>query len=427
MQTVVDELAVKGKAARKAARQLAKTSGKAKNQALLNVVDGLKSRQEDILEANERDIEAGRNKGLPEYYLDRMMLDPERLAAIADDIRSVAALPDPVGEIMEMRVMPNGLQVGRRRVPLGVVGVIYESRPNVTVDISTLCLKSGNAVILRGGSDTINSNTALANAIREAVSDAGVTADAVQLFESTDRDLVGRMLEARDYIDLLIPRGGQELVNRVARDATMPAITGGVGVCHTYVDSEADLDKAADIVFNAKVQRYSVCNAMDTMIVHSSVAPGFLPVMADRFAEAGVEMRCDRRALSLIGPTGETIGLNATSATEEDWRTEFLALIAGVRVVDSLDEALDHIDRYGSGHSDAIVTEDYSAAMRFLDEVDSSAVFVNCSTRFNDGGEFGLGAEVAISTNKFHARGPMGLRELTSYKWTVMGNGQVRT
>ena len=427
MQTVVDELAVKGKAARKAARQLAKTSGKAKNQALLNVVDGLKSRQEDILEANERDIEAGRNKGLPEYYLDRMMLDPERLAAIADDIRSVAALPDPVGEIMEMRVMPNGLQVGRRRVPLGVVGVIYESRPNVTVDISTLCLKSGNAVILRGGSDTINSNTALANVIREAISDAGVTADAVQLFESTDRDLVGRMLEARDYIDLLIPRGGQELINRVARDATMPAITGGVGVCHTYVDSEADLDKAADIVFNAKVQRYSVCNAMDTMIVHSSVAPGFLPVMADRFAEAGVEMRCDRRALSLVGPTGETIGLNATSATEEDWRTEFLALIAGVRVVDSLDEALDHIDRYGSGHSDAIVTEDYSAAMRFLDEVDSSAVFVNCSTRFNDGGEFGLGAEVAISTNKFHARGPMGLRELTSYKWTVMGNGQVRT
>ena len=336
-------------------------------------------------------------------------------------------LPDPVGEILEMRVVPNGLQVGRRRVPLGVVGVIYESRPNVTVDISTLCLKSGNAVILRGGSDTINSNTALANVIREAVSDAGVTADAVQLFESTDRELVGRMLKAREYIDLLIPRGGQELINRVASDATMPAITGGVGVCHTYVDGEADLDKAADIVFNAKVQRYSVCNAMDTMIVHSSVAPGFLPVMADRFAEAGVEMRCDRRALSLIGPTDGVGGLKTTAATEEDWSTEFLALISGVRVVDSLDEALEHIEKYGSGHSDAIVTEDYSAAMRFLDEVDSSAVFVNCSTRFNDGGEFGLGAEVAISTNKFHARGPMGLRELTSYKWTVMGNGQVRT
>ena len=427
MQTVVDELAVKGKAARKAARQLAKTTGKAKNQALLNIADGLKSRQEDILEANERDVEAGRGKGLPEYYLDRMMLNPERLSGIADDVRSVAALPDPVGEILEMRVVPNGLQVGRRRVPLGVVGVIYESRPNVTVDISTLCLKSGNAVILRGGSDTINSNTALANVIREAVSDAGVTEDAVQLFESTDREMVGRMLKAREYIDLLIPRGGQDLINRVAQEAAMPAITGGVGVCHTYVDRKADLDKAADIVFNAKVQRYSVCNAMDTMIVHSSVAPSFLPVMAGRFAEAGVEMRCDRRALSLIGPTDGMSGLKTTTATEEDWSTEFLALIAGVRVVDSLDEALEHIEKYGSGHSDAIVTEDYSAAMRFLDEVDSSAVFVNCSTRFNDGGEFGLGAEVAISTNKFHARGPMGLRELTSYKWTVMGNGQVRT
>ena len=273
MQTLVDELAVKGKAARKAARQLAKTTGKVKNQALLNIADGLKSRQEDILEANERDVDAGRQKGLPEYYLDRMMLNPERLSGIADDVRGVATLPDPVGEILEMRVMPNGLQVGRRRVPLGVVGVIYESRPNVTVDISTLCLKSGNAVILRGGSDTINSNTALANVIREAISGAGVTEDAVQLFESTDRDLVGRMLKAREHIDLLIPRGGQELINRVAQEASMPAITGGVGVCHTYVDREADLDKAADIVFNAKVQRYSVCNAMDTMIVHSSVAP----------------------------------------------------------------------------------------------------------------------------------------------------------
>ena len=326
-----------------------------------------------------------------------------------------------------MRSMPNGLQVGRRRVPLGVVGVIYESRPNVTVDISTLCLKSGNAVILRGGSDTIDSNTALANVIRQAVAEAGAPEDAVQLFQSTDRELVGRMLEAREYIDLLIPRGGQELINRVARDAKMPAITGGVGVCHTYVDKEANLDMAADIVFNAKVQRYSVCNAMDTLLVHSAVAPAYLPKMASRFAEAGVEMRCDRRALSLLGPSNGGGALQVLPASEDDWSTEFLALIAGVRVVDSLDDALDHIQTYGSGHSDAIVTEDYSAAMRFVDEVDSSAVFVNCSTRFNDGGQFGLGAEVAISTNKFHARGPMGLKELTSYKWTVMGTGQVRT
>ena len=326
-----------------------------------------------------------------------------------------------------MKTVPNGLQVGRRRVPLGVVGVIYESRPNVTVDISTLCLKSGNAVILRGGSDTINSNTALANIIREAVADAGAPENAVQLIESTDRELVGQMLEARDYIDLLIPRGGQELINRVARDAKMPAITGGVGVCHTYVDKEADLDMALDIVFNAKVQRYSVCNAMDTLLVHSAVAPAYLPRMAGKFAQAGVEMRCDRRALSLIGPSNGSGAFQVIPASEEDWSTEFLALIAGVRVVDSLDDALDHIETYGSGHSDAIVTEDYSAAMRFVDEVDSSAVFVNCSTRFNDGGQFGLGAEVAISTNKFHARGPMGLKELTSYKWTVLGSGQVRT
>ena len=395
--------------------------------ALLNIADSIVEHQETILDANRLDLDAGAEKGLPEYYLDRMMLNRERLEAIASDVRSVAGLPDPVGEVIEMKTVANGLQVGRRRVPLGVVGVIYESRPNVTVDISTLCLKSGNAVILRGGSDTINSNTALAKVIREAVSDAGAPANAVQLIESTDRELVGQMLEAKEYIDLLIPRGGQELINRVARDARMPAITGGVGVCHTYVDKEADLDMALDIVFNAKVQRYSVCNAMDTLLVHSTVAPAYLPGIAGKFAEAGVEMRCDRRALSLIGPSNGSGVLQVIPASEEDWSTEFLALIAGVRVVDSLDDALDHIETYGSGHSDAIVTEDYSAAMRFVDEVDSSAVFVNCSTRFNDGGQFGLGAEVAISTNKFHARGPMGLKELTSYKWTVMGTGQVRT
>ena len=427
MKTMTDELVHKGGAARIAARQLAKVSGGVRNQALLNIADRVVGEQDAILDANRIDLDAGRQKGLPEYYLDRMMLDPERLEAIASDVRSVASLHDPVGEIIEMRSMPNGLQVGRRRVPLGVVGVIYESRPNVTVDISTLCLKSGNAVILRGGSDTINSNTALADVIRQAVAEAGAPENAVQLFQSTDRELVGRMLEAREYIDLLIPRGGQELINRVARDAKMPAITGGVGVCHTYVDKEADLDMAADIVFNAKVQRYSVCNAMDTLLVHSTVAPAYLPKMASRFAEARVEMRCDRRALSLLGPTNGSGELTVSPASEDDWSTEHLALIAGVRVVDSLDDALDHIQTYGSGHSDAIVTEDYSAAMRFVDEVDSSAVFVNCSTRFNDGGQFGLGAEVAISTNKFHARGPMGLKELTSYKWTVMGTGQVRT
>ena len=425
--TTTDELTRKGEAAKTAARELAKTTGGVRNQALLNIADRVARDQRAILHANRLDLDAGRQKGLPEYYLDRMTLNPERLDAIASDVRGVAALPDPVGETLEMRTMPNGLQVGRRRVPLGVVGVIYESRPNVTVDISSLCLKSGNTVILRGGSDTINSNTALAGIIRQAVADAGAPKNAVQLIESTDRQLVGQMLEARDYIDLLIPRGGQELINRVARDARMPAITGGVGVCHTYVDSQADLDMAVDIVFNAKVQRYSVCNAMDTLLVHSSVAPAYLPKIARRFAEAGVQMRCDRRALTVMGPANGSEEPRAIPASEDDWSTEHLALIAGVRVVDSLDDALRHIETYGSGHSDAIVTEDYTAAMRFVDEVDSSAVFVNCSTRFNDGGQFGLGAEVAISTNKFHARGPMGLRELTSYKWTVMGAGQVRT
>ena len=422
----VDELAVKGGAARAAARALAKTSGALRNRALLNVAEGLRARQEDILAANERDLSAGERGGLPTHYLDRMALTPERLDAIADDVRGVAALPDPVGEIIDMKTVANGLQVGRRRVPLGVIGVIYESRPNVTVDISALCVKSGNAAILRGGSDTIRSNAALAAVIRDAVADAGAPKNAVQLFESTDRALVGRMLKAREHIDLLIPRGGQALIDRVAREAAMPAITGGVGVCHTYVDAAANLDMASEIVFNAKVQRYSVCNAMDTLLVHAAAARLFLPKIAERFAAAGVEMRCDRRARALIGQNDRADGLKTTGANEEDWRTEHLALIAGVRVVDSLDDALEHIETYGSGHSDAIVTEDYSAATRFVDEVDSSAVFVNCSTRFNDGGQFGLGAEVAISTNKFHARGPMGLRELTSYKWTVMGNGQVR-
>ena len=427
MQTTVDELTTKGKTARVAARQLAKVGGGVRTQALLNIADRLESSRDKILEANALDLENGETKGLEPYYLDRMMLDPDRLAAIADDVRSVAALPDPIGETIEMKTMANGLNVGRRRVPLGVVGVIYESRPNVTADISSLCLKSGNAVILRGGSDTINSNTAMAEVIREAIADAGAPADAVQLFKSTDRELVGRMLSADEYIDLLIPRGGQDLINRVASEATMPAITGGVGVCHTYVDREADIDMAVDIVFNAKVQRYSVCNAMDTVIVHSAAAPAFLPIMSHRFAEAGVEMRCDLRALSLVGPTNGVESPRVKPATDDDWTTEFLDLIAGVKIVDSFDEALEHIETYGSGHSDAIVTEDYSAAMRFVDEVDSSAVFVNCSTRFNDGGQFGLGAEVAISTSKFHARGPMGLRELTSYKWTVLGSGQIRS
>ena len=424
MQTVVDELELKGRAARKAARKLAKLPTGVKNQALLGVADGLKSRQEEVLEANDKDYKAGQQNGLDEAMLDRLLLSPERLEGIADDVRSVAILPDPVGETFDMRTMPNGLQVGRRRVPLGVIGAIYESRPNVTVDISTLCLKSGNAVVLRGGKESVHTNTALATLIRGSIAAAGVPEDAVQFIESTDRALVSRMLSMKDTIDLIIPRGGHELIRRVAAEAAMPAITGGVGVCHTYVDRTANLDSAVDIVYNAKVQRPSVCNALDTLMVHSAIAPTYLPRIAEQLVSAGVQMRCDPRALSMLGPVDDA---QVTPATDDDWGTEFLSLTAAVKVVDSLDEALEHIEAYGSGHSEAIVTEDYSAAMRFLDEVDSSAVMVNASTRFNDGAQFGLGAEVAISTNKMHARGPMGLRELTSYKWIVVGTGQVRT
>ncbi|MCI0813014.1 MAG: glutamate-5-semialdehyde dehydrogenase [Chloroflexi bacterium] len=424
MQSVADELEVKAGAARKAARTLANVNSDVKDRALRNIADGLRANQPEILEANARDISAGHDNGLAESFLDRLLLNPERLEAIAADVRSVAALPDPVGEVLDMRTMPNGLKIGKRRVPLGVIGVIYESRPNVTIDISALCLKSGNAVILRGGSDAIYSNTALATVVKRAIAEAGLPADAVQVMESTDRDLVGRMLKARGLIDLLIPRGGQDLIRRVAEEATMPAITGGVGVCHTYVDKAADTEMAISIVDNAKVSRPSVCNALDTVIVHSAIAPSFLPALARKWAEAGVQMRCDTRALSIVGAVR---GVSAVAATPEDWDTEYLSLTAGVKVVDSLEEAMEHIQEHGSGHSEAIVSEDYTAAMRFMDEVDAAAVFINASTRFNDGGEFGLGAEVAISTNKMHARGPMGLKELTSYKWTVMGTGQVRS
>ena len=394
-----------------------------KNQALVNIAERLESRMEEILAANENDYQAGQQSGLSEALLDRLRLTPDRLAAVAEDVRNVVALPDPVGEIIDARTMPNGLQVGRRRVPLGVIGAIYESRPNVTVDISALCLKSGNAVILRGGKEAIGSNTVLAGLIKDSLDAAGAPGDAAQLIESTDRALVGRMLKMKDTIDLMIPRGGQDLIRRVAAEAAMPAITGGIGVCHAYVDEAADVGMAVDIAYNAKVQRPFVCNALDSLMVHSAIAPTYLPQIAQRFAEAGVEMRCDRRALSILGPVE---GLRLMPAESEDWGTEFLSLTASVKVVDSLEEALEHIESYGSGHTEVIVTEDDSAATRFLDEVDAGVVMVNASTRFNDGAEFGLGAEVAISTSKMHARGPMGLRELTSYKWTVSGTGQVR-
>ena len=423
MTTAIDELTAKGLAARAAARHLARLSTGVKDRALLNIADALKTREAEVLEANRRDLQSGKEAGLSDAMLERLLLNSERLEGMAADVRTVTSLPDPVGETFDMRTLPNGLQVGRRRVPLGVIGAIYESRPNITVDISVLCFKSGNAVILRGGSEAIHSNTALANLVRDSIAEAGAPRDAVQFVGSTDRALVEQMLAMKEHIDLMIPRGGADFVRYVGEKAQMPVITGGVGVCHTYVDKDADLESAVAIAFNAKVSRPTVCNALDTLLVHSEAAPKYLPAIAREWAKAGVEMHCDLRALSILGPSE---ALNLKPATEEDWGTEFLSLTASVKVVDSMDEALEHIEQYGSGHSEAIVTEDYSSAMRFLDDVDAAVVLVNASTRFTDGGQLGLGAEVAISTNKMHARGPMGLRELTSYKWTILGTGQVR-
>lgn len=419
----LEELRAKARAAREASKKLAWLSTEAKNRALRNTADQLLTRQEEILSANQQDLEEARGGGMPEAMLDRLLLNPERLADIAQGVREVAALPDPVGEVFDMRTLPNGLQVGRKRVPLGVIGTIYESRPNVTVDISALCLKSGNAVILRGGKEAIRSNSALSRVIREAIGEAGVPEEAVQFIEETSRALVEEMLRMREFIDLVVPRGGEGLIRMVKEKATMPVVAGGVGVCHTFVDKSADLDKAVSIAYNAKVQRPTVCNALDTLLVHQEVAERFLPLIAREWAKAGVEMHCDERALKILSPIPR---LNLVPAQEDDWGKEFLSLRAAIRVVDSVDEALAHIEKYGSGHSEAIVTEDYSAGMRFLNEVDAACVYVNASTRFTDGGQFGLGAEVGISTQKFHARGPMGLRELTSYKWIILGNGQVR-
>ncbi|MFQ5427263.1 MAG: glutamate-5-semialdehyde dehydrogenase, partial [Gaiellales bacterium] len=344
---------------------------------------------------------------------------------IAADVRQVAALPDPVGEMIDMRTLPNGLKAGRRRVPLGVIAAIYESRPNVTVDISSLCLKSGNASILRGGKETIQSNRAIAQALREAIASSGAPADSVQLIENTDRALVGELLKMDDVIDLVVPRGGAALINFVRENATMPTLTGGTGVCHTYVDRAADPDKAVAITHNAKTRRVSICNALDTVIIHREAAPAILPEIARAWTESGVEIRCDERALEIV--KGAAIpNANAVAAGEDDFGTEFLALVASVKVVDSLDDALEHIYRYGTGHSDAIITEDYAAAMRFLDEVDTAVCYVNASTQFTDGAQFGLGAEIIDSTQKTIARGPVGLREITTYKWIVFGSGQTR-
>ena len=421
-RTVSDLIEI-GEAARSASREVARLSSEIKNRTLHNLADLLESDAHGLLQANVEDCAEARASGLSDAMVDRLLLTPERLHGVAAEQRKVASLPDPVGETIESYTLPNGMVIGRRRIPLGVVASIYESRPNVTVDIFGLCFKSGNACILRGGKEAISSNTALVGLIRRALADAGAPEGAVQFVDNPDRSLVDAMLKMNQYIDLMVPRGGDGLVRFVGENATMPAVTGGVGVCHTYVDRAADLDMAANITLNAKVRRPYICNALDTLLVHSAVAVEGLPRIAASLTAAGVELHCDNRALTILGPSASG---NVRPASEEDWGREFLAMAAAVKVVDSMDEALEHIETYGSGHSEAIITEDYSAAMRFLDEVDAAAVYVNASTQFTDGAQFGLGAEVGISTQKMHARGPMGLRELTSYKWVIMGTGQVR-
>jgi glutamate-5-semialdehyde dehydrogenase len=423
MENTCDELEIKAAAARKASRQMAYLSTGIKNKALANISEDLISGKDAILAANRQDYMEAETSGMAPAMLDRLLINEERLRSMAKDVLTVADLPDPVGEVFDMRTLPNGLLMGKKRVPLGVIGAIYESRPNVTIDIACLCIKSGNALILRGGKECVRSNITLADVVRKAAAKAGMPEGAVQLIENTDRALVGQMLKMSNYIDLIVPRGGAGLIKFVKENAAMPVVTGGIGVCHTYVDKNADMAKAVAIVYNAKVQRPTVCNALDTLLIHADIAGGCLPKIAAELAKANVEMHCDKRSSAILKPCS---GLKLTPATDEDWGKEFLALVIAIKVVDSLDEALDHIDRYGSGHSEAIVSEDYTSAMRFINEVDAACVYANASTRFTDGGQFGLGAELGISTQKMHARGPIGLKEITSYKWIIFGSGQVR-
>ena len=395
-----------------------------KNAALIAIAEAVEANHQSIIDANAEDLENAKRNGMDFHIRDRMTLNDSRVKDMADAARSISKLEDPIGEILEQRNLQNGLHLERVRVPIGVIGVIYESRPNVTIDIATLCLKSGNAVILRGGKECILTNTKLAAIVKDAIGSTGIPRDVFQFVESTDRTLVKEMLHMDDAIDLMIPRGSAELVNFVGQNAKMPAITGGIGVCHTYVDADANLDNALKIVVNAKVQRPTVCNALDTVLIHQTVAHNFLPKLAHEFGVQKVELRADSRAMSILEALASKGEIKP--AASDDFGTEFLALIASVKIVDSIDEALVHISNYGSGHSEAIVSENNEAVERFLNEADASAVFANTSTRFNDGSEFGLGAEVAISTNKLHARGPMGLKEITSYKWKIRGQGQVR-
>lgn len=408
-----------GIAAKSAARVLGVASTNSKNKALEAMAAALEVNATSIISANEADLDNGKQNGMRDSLLDRLRLTPERIAGMADGIRQVAALADPIGEIIEGSVRPNGMKIQRVRVPLGVVGIIFEARPNVTSDAAALCLKSGNACILRGGKEAIHSNMAIAKILREAVASAGLPADCIQLVSDTSRESANQMMRMSKYLDVLIPRGGAGLIRAVVENSTVPVIETGVGNCHVYVDKSADIPMAANIIFNAKTSRPSVCNAIETILIHRDVAQEALPVIKTRLDEKNVELRgCDR--------TRAILGDSVVPATDEDYATEFSDYILACRVVDSLEQAIEHIAKYSTGHSECIVTSDYFSAELFTSAVDSAAVYVNCSTRFTDGGEFGLGAEIGISTQKLHARGPMGIRQLTSSKFIIQGDGQIR-
>lgn len=407
-----------GQQARLASRAMARADTEAKNAALGAVASTILERREQLTEANAIDMQAGRESGLEAAMLDRLELTSARIDSMVEGLEQVTGLADPVGEISDLSFRPTGIQVGQMRVPLGVIGIIYESRPNVTIDAAALCIKSGNAAILRGGSEALHSNQALASCIRDGLSTSGLPADAVQVIDTSDRALVGEMLSMPEYVDIIIPRGGKGLIERISREAMMPVIKHLDGICHVYIHKDADINKAVAIAYNAKTQRYGVCNAMECLLIHADLAEEVLTELVPMYKKAGVEIRGCSQSVSLSSDIKE--------ATEEDYFTEYLAPVMSLRIVAGLDEAIEHINHYGSQHTDTIVTENYSDARRFLNEVDSSSVMVNASTRFADGFEYGLGAEIGISTDKFHARGPVGLEGLTSQKYIVFGDGQIK-
>ena len=418
LENIADYMQQLGKQARQASRILANTDTQQKNQALLYIAEALEANAATLKAENAKDLAAGRDKGLDDAMLDRLTVSDKTIASMAEGVRQVASLADPIGTISDMNYRPSGIQIGKMRVPLGVVGIIYESRPNVTVDAAALCLKSGNATILRGGSEAIHSNRAIAECVKQGLAKAGLPSAAVQVIETTDRAAVGELLRMQDYVDVIVPRGGKSLIERVSRESKIPVIKHLDGICHVYIDDQADQTKAINVAMNAKTHRYGVCNAMETLLVAEAIAPEVLPPLADQLLAKGVELRGCEQTRTLLP--------NINAASEVDWSTEYLAPILSIKIVPDMAAAIEHINHYGSHHTDAIITENFTRARQFLREVDSSSVMVNASTRFADGFEYGFGAEIGISTDKIHARGPVGLEGLTSQKYIVLGDGHIR-